>query len=104
LDRLAGSAGPLYAAAAQTQNQQLETLGFLTGLPAFEAQQCAEGGIRRLAKGAGLRKKRGRRSKNTKEGEQTMNGTVAQAVLWIVAGFFLTLLIIRRGKRKASKS
>jgi hypothetical protein len=30
-----------------------------------------------------------------------MNGTVMQAVLWIVAGFFLTLLIIRRGRRKA---
>jgi len=33
-----------------------------------------------------------------------MNGTVVQAVLWIVAGLFLTLLIIRRGKRKTSKS
>jgi hypothetical protein len=31
----------------------------------------------------------------------TMNGTAMQAILWIVAGFFLTLLIIRRGKRKA---
>lgn len=30
-----------------------------------------------------------------------MNGTLLQAVLWIVAGLFLTLLIIRRGKRKA---
>ena len=30
-----------------------------------------------------------------------MNGTVMQAILWIVAGFFLTLLIIRRGRRKA---
>ncbi len=30
-----------------------------------------------------------------------MNGTVMQAVLWIVAGFFLTLLIVRRSKRKA---
>jgi hypothetical protein len=30
-----------------------------------------------------------------------MSGTVLQAVLWIVAGLFLTLLIIRRGKRKA---
>ncbi len=30
-----------------------------------------------------------------------MNGTVMQAILWIVAGFFLTLLVIRRGKRKA---
>ena len=28
-------------------------------------------------------------------------GTAMQAVLWIVAGFFLTLLIIRRGRRKA---
>jgi hypothetical protein len=33
-----------------------------------------------------------------------MNGTVMQAILWIVAGFFLSLLIIRRGKRKATKS
>jgi hypothetical protein len=33
-----------------------------------------------------------------------MNGTAMQAILWIVAGLFLTLLIIRRGKRKASKS
>jgi hypothetical protein len=31
-----------------------------------------------------------------------MNGTVMQAILWIFAGFFLTLLIIRRGKRKTS--
>ena len=34
----------------------------------------------------------------------TMNGTVMQAILWIFAGFFLTLLIIRRSKRKASSS
>ena len=33
-----------------------------------------------------------------------MNPTVLQAVLWIVAGLFLTLLIIRRGKRKAKQS
>jgi hypothetical protein len=33
-----------------------------------------------------------------------MNPTVIQAVLWLVAGLFLTLLIIRRGKRKASRS
>jgi hypothetical protein len=33
-----------------------------------------------------------------------MNGTAMQAILWIVAGFFLSLLIIRRGKRKATKS
>lgn len=33
-----------------------------------------------------------------------MNVTVLQAVLWIVAGCFLALLIIRRGKRKASRS
>jgi hypothetical protein len=31
-----------------------------------------------------------------------MNTTVMQAILWIIAGFFLTLLIIRRGRRKAS--
>ena len=33
-----------------------------------------------------------------------MNPTVLQAVLWIVAGVFLALLIIRRGKRKAQRS
>jgi hypothetical protein len=33
-----------------------------------------------------------------------MNGTVLQAVLWIVAGSFLALLILRRSKRKTSKS
>jgi hypothetical protein len=33
-----------------------------------------------------------------------MNPTVLQAVLWIVAGLFLTLLIIRRGKRKTRNS
>lgn len=31
-----------------------------------------------------------------------MSVTVLQAVLWIVAGVFLTLLIIRRGRRKAT--
>jgi hypothetical protein len=30
-----------------------------------------------------------------------MNQTAMQAILWIVAGLFLSLLIIRRGKRKA---
>lgn len=30
-----------------------------------------------------------------------MNPTVMQSILWIVAGVFLALLIIRRGKRKA---
>jgi hypothetical protein len=35
------------------------------------------------------------------ERRPTMNQTAMQAILWIVAGFFLTLLIIRRGKRKA---
>ena len=30
-----------------------------------------------------------------------MNQTVMQAMLWILAGFFLAVLIIRRGKRKA---
>ena len=33
-----------------------------------------------------------------------MNQTAMQAILWIVAGFFLTVLIIRRGKRKASRN
>jgi hypothetical protein len=30
-----------------------------------------------------------------------MNGTLMQAGLWVLAGLFLTLLIVRRGKRKA---
>jgi len=30
-----------------------------------------------------------------------MNQTTMQAILWVVAGFFLALLIIRRSKRKA---
>ena len=30
-----------------------------------------------------------------------MNGNLMQAGLWIVAGLLLTLLIVRRGKRKA---
>jgi hypothetical protein len=33
-----------------------------------------------------------------------MNGIQMQAILWIVAGSFLSLLIIRRGKRKATKT
>jgi hypothetical protein len=33
-----------------------------------------------------------------------MNSTVTQAILWIIAGCFLALLIIRRGKRKAKNS
>jgi len=33
-----------------------------------------------------------------------MNGTAMQAILWVVAGVFLTLLIIRRGKRKVTRS
>ena len=33
-----------------------------------------------------------------------MNATVMQAILWIFAGLFLALLVIRRGKRKASRS
>ena len=42
------------------------------------------------------------KTNKTKRKEDTkMNGTVMQAVLWILAGFFLTLLIIRRGRRKA---
>jgi len=32
-----------------------------------------------------------------------MSPTVMQAILWIVAGLFLMLLMIRRGKRKASR-
>jgi hypothetical protein len=32
-----------------------------------------------------------------------MNQTALQAILWIFAGFFLSLLIIRRTKRKASR-
>jgi hypothetical protein len=30
-----------------------------------------------------------------------MNGTFMQAGLWVLAGLLLTLLIVRRGKRKA---
>jgi hypothetical protein len=30
-----------------------------------------------------------------------MSGTFMQAALWVVAGLFLTILIVRRGKRKA---
>ncbi len=30
-----------------------------------------------------------------------MNGIGMQAILWIFAGFFLMVLILRRGKRKA---
>ena len=33
-----------------------------------------------------------------------MNPTVWQAVLWICAGTFLCLLIVRRSKRKTSKN
>jgi hypothetical protein len=32
-----------------------------------------------------------------------MNATVMQSILWIVAGVFLALLIVRRSKRKASR-
>lgn len=30
-----------------------------------------------------------------------MNGTLLQSALWVCAGLLLTMLIIRRGKRKA---
>jgi len=30
-----------------------------------------------------------------------MNATIMQAALWVVAGLLLTMLIVRRGKRKA---
>jgi hypothetical protein len=56
---------------------------------------------------AGFDARAARQSHNARrktKGDLTMNGTVMQAVLWIVAGFFLTLLIIRRGKRKATRS
>lgn len=33
-----------------------------------------------------------------------MNSMIMQAVVWVVAGCFLSLLIIRRGKRKVSRS
>jgi hypothetical protein len=45
-----------------------------------------------------------RNAAQIKKEKQTMNGTVMQAILWIIAGFFLTLLIIRRSKRKAKNS
>jgi hypothetical protein len=61
------------------------------------------GGNSEAGYAARLRKKEERPTKRKKE-NKTMNGTVMQAVLWIVAGLFLTLLIIRRGKRKASKT
>ena len=32
-----------------------------------------------------------------------MSVSLLQAVLWIVAGVFLTLLIVRRSRRKATK-
>jgi hypothetical protein len=69
------------------------------GLPAIARSRSPAVGIRRLASA----RLRGTRSTNQK-GEQTMNGTVMQAILWIIAGFFLTLLIIRRSKRKAKNS
>jgi hypothetical protein len=31
-----------------------------------------------------------------------MSVTLMQAILWIVAGLFLSLLVIRRGKRKTA--
>jgi hypothetical protein len=40
-------------------------------------------------------------NQKTTEETKDMNGTALQAVLWIVAGLFLALLVIRRGKRKA---
>jgi len=109
LDRHAGNAGPLHPAPAQAQNKLLGStqasaceLKFnkFTGV---RAQQFAGAGIRRLAMPPGCAKKEERPTKRKKE-NKTMNGTVMQAVLWIVAGLFLTLLIIRRGKRKASKT
>jgi hypothetical protein len=33
-----------------------------------------------------------------------MHITTTQAVLWVIAGAFLALLLIRRGKRKATRS
>jgi len=53
---------------------------------------------------AGKRFENRRKKSNLKKKEnQTMQVSVLQAVLWIVAGVFLTLLIIRRGKRKAKQ-
>jgi hypothetical protein len=96
LDRHAGSAGPLHAAAAQAQSK------LVTGLPAFERSRSPgrEFGGWQCSRAAQKEKDRPTQNKESK----TMNGTVLQAVLWIVAGLFLTLLIIRRGKRKASKT
>jgi hypothetical protein len=48
-----------------------------------------------------LARLRKNKDKPTPKGEQTMSGTAMQAILWIVAGGFLALLMIRRGKRKA---
>lgn len=33
-----------------------------------------------------------------------MNQTVMQVILWLAAGLLLTMLIVRRNKRKASRS
>ncbi len=44
--------------------------------------------------------KRKKKTKYKEKENQTMQVSVTQAVLWIVAGVFLTLLIIRRSKRK----
>jgi len=38
----------------------------------------------------------------TQEENKIMTTTVLQSVMWVVAGVALALLIIRRGKRKAS--
>jgi hypothetical protein len=68
----------------------------VAGLPAF-GRGSSPGGNSEAGFRARLRTNREKEIK-------TMNATAMQAILWIVAGFFLTLLIIRRGKRKASRN
>jgi hypothetical protein len=66
----------------------------------------AENGIRirrrRSAALAGNSRLRGTKKQYySRNGDKTMNGTLMQAALWVAAGLLLTLLITRRGKRKA---
>jgi hypothetical protein len=71
----------------------------LNGLTGVRAQQFAGSGIRRLVwEQAGLR------NADIHKYEKRRLQMAMQAILWIVAGAFLALLIVRRGKRKAKAS
>lgn len=48
-----------------------------------------------------MRGSTGLRGKAKRKDYKNMNPMITQAILWIVAGLFLTLLIIRRGRRKS---